>query len=190
MSLIQQTESGKSIKDAFDYILSYSANLLDWRRIFVESEAVWSYLSDNRYIRCDSDKEIYLLQTTRMSGTHAELRTYYLYNKMNDTNSWKKSYYSVSGREENPCLYFEKQLNGQTYVIDICWDIKNGYGYYLNLFTKDESQIISLITPIVKKNKVWGLALSDSSNPNSRYKSNDMPENDILTLANNIMNAI
>lgn len=185
-----QTAQRKSIKEAFDYILSNSANILDWRRLFVESKDVWSYMSDNRYIRYDSDNEIYLLQTTRMSGTHAELRTYYLYDKMNDTNSWKKRYYSVSGREENPCLYFEKQLNGQTYVIDICWDIKNGNGYYLNLFTRDESQVSTLITPIVAGNAAWGLTLCDPSNPNSRYKSNDMPEKDILALAYNIMKAI
>ena len=164
--------------------------MLDWRRIFVESKSVWSYMSDNRYIRYDSDKEIYLLQTTRMSGTHAELRTYYLYNKVKATNNWEKRYYSVSGREENPCLYFEKQLSGQTYVIDICWDIKNGNGYNLKLFTRDESQISRFITPIIVKNTTWGLALSDPSNPNSRYESNKMSENDIVNLVNSIMNAI
>lgn len=189
-NIYTQTASGKSIRDAFNSILSYSANVLDWRRLFVESVGVWSYMSDNRYIRYDSDKEIYLLQTTRMSGTHAELRTYYLYDKVNTIKSWVKHYYSVSGREEDPCLYFEKKLSNQIYVIDICWDIDNGIGYYLKLFTRDESQISRFITPIVAKNTTWGLALSDPSNPNSRYESNKMSENDIVNLVNSIMNAI
>lgn len=182
-----QKEKGKSYDDAFDFYLNYSANVWDWRYYFVKSPHVWEYLSENKFVRWDNENEIYLMKTTRMSGTHAELRTYYLYSKIKSTNSWQKEYYDVSGRDEQPCLYFEKKRGSETFVIDIIWDIQNGGGYYLNLFTREKNN--ANLTPIVSANK-WGLGLSDPADPNSRYKSGLMSESDIISLAVVIMTNI
>ena len=180
-----QKANGKSYNDAFDFYLNYSTNVWDWRYCFVNNPNVWEYLSEDNFVRWDSENEIYLMKTTRMSGTHAELRTYYLDSKINRVNNWGKKYYDVAGREEQPCLYFEKEVDSETFVIDILWDINNGKGYYLNLFTRSADNIN--VTPRVSGNTQWGLQLSD---PNSRYVSGFKNEKDIVDLATDIMNRI
>lgn len=181
-----QKEKGKSYDDAFDFYLNYSANVWDWRYYFVKSPHVWEYLSENKFVRKDSENEIYLMKTTRMSGTHAELRTYYLFFVINALNSWVRNYYEVAGRDEQPCLYFEKKIGNETFVIDIYWDIKGGKWYYLKLFTRSGKN--TDVTPRVKTQ--WGLGLSDPADMNSKYKSGLMSESDIVFLANDIMKNI
>lgn len=183
-----QRSKGKSFNGIFDFYLSYSANVWDWRYYFIESHDVWSYMSDNKFVRRDNDNEIYLMKTTQMNGTHAELRTYYLYFKINAINGWRKNYYEVAGRENQPCLFFEKKNCNDTFVIDILWDIHHGKGYYLKLFTR--SEVNTNVNPFVSANVLWGLTLSDPTVPNSRYKSGFKNETDIADLATDIMKII
>lgn len=185
----RQANSGsKLFADIFkDIINNHHPAVMNWRDYFIESPGAWEYMADDKFVRWDNENEIYLMRTTRMSGTHAELRTYYLYSKIKSTNSWQKEYYDVSGRDEQPCLYFEKKRGSETFVIDIIWDIQNGGGYYLNLFTREKNN--ANLTPIVSANK-WGLGLSDPADPNSRYKSGLMSESDIISLAVVIMTNI
>ena len=183
-----QKANGKTYKDAFDFYLNYSANVLDWRFFFVNSPKVWEYLSEDNFVRWDSENEIYLMKTTRMSGMHAELRTYYLFGKITDLNGWEKKYHEVAGREEQPYLSFEKKVGTDTFAIDILWDIKSGQGYYLNLFTKSGKN--TNVTLIVNAHTQWGLGLSDPFDPNSRYVSGFKNEKDIVDLATVIMNTI
>jgi len=183
-----QTFNGKTYSQAFNSYLLYSSNVWDWRYYFLESPDVWSYMSDDKFVRWDSDNEIYLMKTTRMSGMHAELRTYYLYGKINGSNNWVKKYYEVAGRENKPCLYFEKTVRGETFVIDIIWDTENGKGYNLNLFAR--SAINTNVTPIVSTNTQWGLCLSDPNDLNSRYKSGFKNDTEIVDLATDIMTII
>ena len=179
-------DNGISYNDAFDFSLNFcSASVLGWRYFFVKSSKVWKYLSEDNFVRWDSENEIYLMKTTNMRGRHAELRTYYLYGEVNCLNGWEKEYYEVAGREEQPCLYFEKKVGNETFVIDIFWDIKCGKGYYLNLFTRSGKN--TNVTPKVNNNTQWGLRLSDSSDPDSRYMSDFKNETDIIQLATNIM---
>lgn len=103
-------------------------------------------------------------------------------------NSWNKKYYEVAGREEQPCLYFEKKNGNETFVIDIFWDIKDGKGYYLKLFTRSGKN--TDVTPRVNTQSQWGLGLSDPADMNSKYKSGLMSESDIVFLANDIMKNI
>lgn len=185
----QLNGGSKPFADIFKEILNcHSPAVVDWRNYFIESPEVWKYMSDDKFVRWDNENEIYLMKTTRMSGTHAELRTYYLFFVINALNSWVRNYYEVAGRDEQPCLYFEKKIGNETFVIDILWDIKNGGGYYLNLFTSEVNN--ANLTPIVSAKGHWGLSLSDPADMNSKYKSGLMSESDIVFLANDIMTNI
>lgn len=185
----QLSSGSTSYADIFKDILNTHAPVVkDWRFYFIEAHGVWKYMSDNKFIRWDNENEIYLISKQRMSGAHAELRTYYLYSKIDSNNSWQKHYYEVSGRDEQPCLYFEKKTATETFVIDIIWDIQNGKGYYLKLHTREKNN--ANLTPIVNVNTRWGLCLSDPSDPNSRYMSGFKDEKGIVDLATYIMNTI
>jgi hypothetical protein len=61
-----------------DAIISGADDLDPWRDALVRTPAAISYCYQ-RLIRWNSQDEIYLLQTTQMNGTHAELFTYCLY---------------------------------------------------------------------------------------------------------------
>lgn len=67
-----------NIAEQLDVIISGADDLDPWRDAFVRTPAAISYCCQ-RLIRWNSQDEIYLLQTTQMNGTHAELYTYCLY---------------------------------------------------------------------------------------------------------------
>jgi hypothetical protein len=61
-----------------DAIIAGTNNLELWRDAFVQTPAAIKYCIQ-RLIRWNNNNEVYLLQTTQMNGTHAELFTYCLY---------------------------------------------------------------------------------------------------------------
>ena len=186
--IIQGRNNGNTTNDALNSILTYSYNILNWRKYFVESDTIWKYMSEDKFIRIydGNDNEIYLLSKSQMNGEHVELRTYQLFDKINNVPvSWKKRYESANVTGKLPYIKFENQNNA--FMIDIYWDITKGRGYYLQLYTRDESQIPTLVAPIVSNKQNWGLNLSDS---NSRYQSDFKTEEGIIDLAKSIMQSI
>lgn len=73
-----------------DAIIDGTSNLDPWREAFVRTPAAIRYCS-RRLIRRQNINEVYLLQTTQMNGTHAELFSYCLYLDM-------LSKFSINGR--------------------------------------------------------------------------------------------
>jgi hypothetical protein len=86
-------------------------------------------------------EQIYLLQHSRMSHTHAELRTYYLYNEW---MQYKKKfapfttydYYSPTNSSEEPCAYLDRfQYTGYIFAMDIYYIDS---AYELQFFSRDD----------------------------------------------------
>ena len=67
----------QNLSGQLDAIIAGTDGLEPWRDAFVRTPAAISYCSQ-RLIRWENKDEIYLLQTTQMNGTHAELFSYYL----------------------------------------------------------------------------------------------------------------
>ena len=61
-----------------DTVIAESKDLEPWREAFVRTPAAIRYCT-KRLVRWGDNDVIYLLQTTQMNGTHAELFTYCLY---------------------------------------------------------------------------------------------------------------
>ena len=57
------------------------AQIYDWRKYFILDEKMFKYCSDAQ-IRKESEDLIFLLKKSKLSGTHAELRSYVLYHTL------------------------------------------------------------------------------------------------------------
>ena len=71
----------ENLSAQLDAIIVGANNLEPWRAAFVQTPAAIKYCCQ-RLIRREYNGELYLLQTTQMNGTHAELFTYCLYNNI------------------------------------------------------------------------------------------------------------
>lgn len=68
----------KDLTEQLDAIITETNNLEAWRDAFVQTPAAIRYCYQ-RLMRREYNGELYLLQTTQMNGTHAELFTYCFY---------------------------------------------------------------------------------------------------------------
>jgi len=89
------------------------AQIYDWRKYFILDEKIFKYCSDAQ-IRKESEDLIFLLKKSKLSGTHAELRSYVLYHTLQTaeyglTNT-DLDYLSVSSREIMPSLKVQNRL--------------------------------------------------------------------------------
>lgn len=89
------------------------AQIYDWRKYFILDEKMFKYCSDAQ-IRKESEDLIFLLKKSKLSGTHAELRSYVLYHTLQTeeyglTNT-DLDYLSVSSREIMPSLKVQNRL--------------------------------------------------------------------------------
>lgn len=89
------------------------AQIYDWRKYFILDEKIFKYCSDAQ-IRKESEDLIFLLKKSKLSGTHAELRSYVLYHTLQTaeyglTNT-DLDYLSVSSRELMPSLKVQNRL--------------------------------------------------------------------------------
>lgn len=105
----------------------------DWRKSFIQDHRILEYCGPNKLVRWENE-DIYLLKRERMSGAHAEYRTYALYLKYKDIEDslhpFNVRIYTPSGREHLPCMFFElKKENENHTIIDV---------HYLRLLNSDE----------------------------------------------------
>lgn len=97
-----------------DEIITRDGNLEPWRAELVRTPAAIGYCIQ-RMIRWNNENEVYLLQTTQMNGTHAELFTYCLYkNTLHNISTCGRleplkllSYQSQASTEIEPGIYLK-----------------------------------------------------------------------------------
>lgn len=89
------------------------AQIYDWRRYFILDAKIFKYCSDAQ-IRKESEDLIFLLKKSKLSGTHAELRSYVLYRTLQTAEygltDTDLDYLSVSSREIMPSLKVQNRL--------------------------------------------------------------------------------
>jgi hypothetical protein len=89
------------------------AQIYDWRKYFILDAKIFKYCSGTQ-IRKDSDDLIFLLKKSKLSGTHAELRSYVLYHTLQTAGygliDTDLDYLSVSSREIMPSLKVQNRL--------------------------------------------------------------------------------
>ena len=110
----KRLDGTNNLATQLDAIIASADDLEPWRAAFVRTPTAIRYCHQ-RLIRCENDDEVYLLQTTQMNGTHAELFTYCLYEhtlvklKNNGCLNPLKllSYYSAIGTELEPGISLE-----------------------------------------------------------------------------------
>ena len=76
--LWDRIDGTSNLSEQLDAIISGAQNLEPWREAFVQTPEAIEYCYQ-RFIRRNSDHEVYLLQRKQMNGSHAELFTYCLY---------------------------------------------------------------------------------------------------------------
>lgn len=89
------------------------AQIYDWRRYFILDAKIFKYCSDAQ-IRKESEDLIFLLKKSKLSGAHAELRSYVLYRTLQTAEygltDTDLDYLSVSSREIMPSLRVKNKL--------------------------------------------------------------------------------
>ncbi|MFW2151104.1 GmrSD restriction endonuclease domain-containing protein [Acinetobacter gyllenbergii] len=89
------------------------AQIYDWRKYFVLDANIFKYCSGAQ-IRKESEDLIFLLKKSKLSGTHAELRSYVLYHTLQTAEygltETDLDYLSVSSREIMPSLKVQNRL--------------------------------------------------------------------------------
>lgn len=108
-----------------DAIIAGTDILEPWRDAFVRTPAAISYCR-RRFIRWNNKDEVYLLQTTQMNGTHAELFTYCFYentlrNLATDgrLEPLKLSYYETIGTDYYPGIVLEFLYDNEWLRFDV-----------------------------------------------------------------------
>jgi hypothetical protein len=111
--LWKRLDGTNNLAAQLDAIIAGIDNLEPWRDAFVRTPAALSYCS-RRFIRWNNKDEVYLLQTTQMNGTHAELFTYCLYDTLTTLNANGRlkplkllSYQSQIGTDIEPGISLE-----------------------------------------------------------------------------------
>lgn len=153
-----------NVQESLKFIIGkFSAS--DWRKHFIEVPETLTYLGSKKYIRWNSEDEIFLLSKERMSGIHAEYFTYALFVKALKPLSSQFSpfpyvvYSDVSGDDFNPAAILHGwQYKSANYLIRI---IRNGRSYQLGFydvnFKKIETEIIEIF-------EAHGFKLNDLGN--------------------------
>lgn len=172
----------EDLAEQLDAIIAGANDLDSWRAALVRTPAAISYCSQ-RLIRWNDEDEVYLLQTTQMNGTHAELFSYDLY-----ANRLKKlaadgrleplklmSYYSAIGTDFEPGIPV-KFLYANNWLR---FDIEYKRGQYLIYIASD--QVVPF--PLIEATLLDNLGFAKVNFRYSKSLSPDIIESFVLNLA-------
>lgn len=153
-----------------------------WRRRFIEEPKALSYLGSYKYIRYNTEDEIYLLSGVKMNGDHAELFTYSLFQKLQgniDIAPFNKlSYYSVNTDKEEPCIFlYGFSFNENEFELDINYDRKDVYK--LAIFDRNKKPIADeIVNFLVEKRFI----------EQGNYYQKTLPELEIIDFLTELFN--
>lgn len=155
---ISPEDPHKSLNDIID-----SYELKDWRYYFIKS--VWSLeVCREKLVNFSGENEIYLLNKSRMSSIHWELRSWFFYKKFFDQKRdnflpFTKKWYFGSTSYEKPCAVLDEfRFEGETYKIDIHFNEKGVYiiSLFLQNAKGDDQQLLIAMNNLAKLDMKWG----------------------------------
>jgi len=136
---------------------NYDKDIESWRRAFIENPEIFNYLGNYLFIRFESNEEVYLLARIKMSGEHAELYSYCLYNQLKNDPFFENpapfssiGYYYPSGDDYKPFMYLNAWITGENHF-DLYCSYNGAQQYKLKLLNQNESGIPRKISDIFKK---------------------------------------
>ena len=119
----------------------------DWRSFFVKSSKVINYCTKG-FIRWINENEILLMKTSRIYGTHAELRSYFHYEESIKEHIEKSPFNNIiyfsnkMSQYEFPVVRFINwAFEGQNYLLEFTY-LKNGK-YLFQLMNHERNIVIS-----------------------------------------------
>jgi hypothetical protein len=123
-NLLDALTTGKEREGLKNIIKAYTGD--SWKHYFIKSSDPFD-CCDRKLIRFEDDGDkVFLLKTSRIYGSHAELRTYVFYckyihqNVKNFSPFTKESYYYNPGNDGNPCIVLEGyKFKSKSYKLEI-----------------------------------------------------------------------
>ena len=120
--------------EQLDQLIEDAKDLELWREELVRTPAAFEYCQRNSAIRFDSEFSVYLLKTTQMNGTHAELFTFCLHeNKLKPLDAHgglaplSLEYISVKGKEFSPGVQLTWSYADTDLIFDLEWRLDQFY---------------------------------------------------------------
>lgn len=113
-----------------EQIIEKEGKTNDWREGFIQFPELLSYLGGKKYIRWESEHNIYLLKKERTSGEYSEYYSHWFYRKYIKNQDvipfTNVSYFSKRGREQvTPCAFVDHFFTDNKknhYAIDISYE--------------------------------------------------------------------
>lgn len=143
-----------------DLINEYNEN--DWRQFAINCPKVIQVCTEGLIRYEDDGFDIKLLETTRIYGSHAELRSYYFYNnyfKENDNFApfSKKSYWkNKMSQYEFPCIRFSNwKVDDEEFKLEITFKDRK---YLMQFLEVSKNKIYNLSINEYFKNKNWKIS--------------------------------
>ncbi|KAB0488821.1 DUF262 domain-containing protein [Pseudomonas psychrophila] len=120
-TLWDQLDVEESLAPQLHAIIEQAEPDSHWQQLLVQTPNAFAYCRKRqiRFVGGDTD-DIYLLARERMSGSHAELHTFALHDRLSRNSPTElaaltlQSYESVSGDAEQPYFYFHHEKHGQS----------------------------------------------------------------------------
>ena len=120
--------------EQLDQLIERAKDLQPWEHELVQTPAAFEYCQRNSAIRFDSETSVYLLKTTQMNGTHAELFTFCLHeNKLKPLDAQgglaplSLEYISVKGKEFSPRVQLTWSHADTDLTFDLEWRFDEFY---------------------------------------------------------------
>ena len=131
--------NGDSLELQLDNIINNKADIDSWRKVLIDTPNAFAYCKE-RLLRKNTEMEIYLLTKTQMNGTHAELFTYALYERLLAAKAQypvikKITYIDVFSSEFEPSI--------QIVLGEILLTIEFSLGRFVILFNDDDVNKVS-----------------------------------------------
>jgi len=136
---------------------NFDENINNWRIKFIQNPELFEFLGSFKYIRF-SNGLIYLVKGIKLSGEHAELFSFSLFNELkkevffNIPKPFEETkYFSPSGEAELPCLYLHNFKNGENdFALDINYN--QNENYKLKFFDRNRKEILDNIKTVLELN--------------------------------------
>lgn len=158
----------KNLEEGLQNIINNFAES-DWRYHFIQQKEIIEYLGFYKFIRWESENEIFLIKKQRLSGEHAEYFSYAFYidflkGKPKYLSPFKETYYHpISGNEELPCVVINDwTFKNVTYAIDVRF-ISEIDQYEVRFFGRENSSIDNKIKAVLPKEYTANTKYADDS---------------------------
>lgn len=199
-----------NLKDILD---RYKEKVDDWRRPFIDHWGLWDYMASN-CLRFFGNYNVLLIPGVilQSGGRRSELRARSLFLDLKDGNCLKAQCPPTNGQEykpfgwtlrfwdygenrndKNSYLYFEKEYNGETSVIDVYFEVefasnnRTESSYCIELYVRENERENKDL--IILNEEVWGRVVTSilnhkaiRDNTQGRYLYSHLSKQEVIAL--------